>query len=157
MATLTANAKAAALQFQRDGITNRAEAPNTGNIAGGTGTVIGADGSTAVVTSGGVGQAPNIFTIPQPGKGFPTGKTATHTTGTYPRLTDPTIQQATDSTPSTLVSSGLSVTADPNAGSKNALQNWIPSVPAAQGTGGAPTQSTFQQPAAGVSIAPQSE
>jgi len=70
---------------------------------------------------------------------------------------DKTIQQATDTTVSTLVSGGLAVSADPNSGSKNALQNWIPCVPAAQGSGNPPAQSSYQAPGQGLSIAPERE
>jgi hypothetical protein len=153
MATITANGKASAQQFLVDAKNNRQEAPGTGNIAGVTGTVIGASGET-ILTGGTVVAA---TTIPQPGKGFPTGKTAAYPSGTYPLLVNPTIQQATDSTPSTLVSAGLAVSADPNAGSKNALQNFIPCVPAAQGSGNAPAQSSYQTPAQGLTYAPEHE
>jgi hypothetical protein len=155
MATITANGKASAQQFLVDAKNNRQEAPGTGNIAGVTGTVIGASGET-ILTGGTVVAA---TTIPQPGKGFPTGKTATHPSGTYPLLVDKTVQQATDVTPTPplTVSGGLAVSADPNAGSKNALQNFIPCVPAAQGSGNAPAQSSYQTPAQGLTYAPEHE
>jgi hypothetical protein len=85
MATLTAQSVVLTAQYQLDGTKNTQEAPGDG--------VFPADGSNLAV--GGTGLQTSIFTIPQPGKGFPTGKDATHSTGTYPRLSKAVIQQPT--------------------------------------------------------------
>jgi hypothetical protein len=86
MATLTAQSVVLTAQYQVDATKNTQEAPAAG--------VFPADGSTvSAATSPGL--ATSVFTIPQPGKGYPTGKVAGHTSGTYPRLVKAVIQQPT--------------------------------------------------------------
>ena len=85
MAQLTAQSVVLSSQYQVDAVKNTQEAPGDG--------VFPADGSN--IAAGGTGLQTSIFTIPQPGKGFPTGKDATHSTGTYPRLVAAVIQQPT--------------------------------------------------------------
>ena len=154
MATITQNTTAQQSQYLSDGKNNRAETPGTGNTAGGTGSVVGADGSTAVKTA--LGAAPNITVIPQPGQGFPTGKSSVNSTGTYPKLVDPTIQRTSDNNAGGTVS-GYSVTSDPNAGAKNTLQNFIACTPAKAGSGNAPTMPATSLPSAGWSQSPNTE
>jgi hypothetical protein len=120
MAQLTAQTVAKALQYQKDATGNVQEAPGAA--------IVPADGSTAVAAS--IGKSTNIFTIPQPGKGFPTGKDATHSTGTYPRLSKAVIQQNTNTVAGqgTATPVGMSAVADSHshAGSndlQNSLQN----------------------------------
>lgn len=74
-------------QYQRDAITNRQEAPGTGNIGGSTGTVVAADGSTSVAAT--PGKATGIKTM-QPGS-KPSGSNV----GTL-TLSQKVVQQATD-------------------------------------------------------------
>jgi hypothetical protein len=86
-----------------------------------------------------------ITTIPEPGTGYPTGKSITETVGTYPKLTDGTIQQA----------SLLTVTPDlsTNPGS-NDLQNALEST---AGNNLVPVPPLGSKPADGLSQAPEHE
>ena len=85
MSQLTAQTVAKALQYQKDATGNVQEAPGAA--------IFPADGSN--ISAGGTGLQTGIFTIPQPGHGYPTGKSASHSSGTYPRLVKAVIQQAT--------------------------------------------------------------
>ena len=85
MANITAQSVALTAQYQVDATKNTQEAPGDG--------VFPADGSN--IAAGGTGLQTGIFTIPQPGPGYPTGKSASHSSGTYPRLVKAVIQQAT--------------------------------------------------------------
>ncbi len=143
MSVLSAQPIGKAVQYQADAKNNKAEAPGTANIAGTTGSVGPLDSGA-------------VFTIPQPGKGFPTGKTSTHSSGTYPKLTDGTMQQCTKTVAGTVtVSAGMAVSADShvNAGS-NDLQNYLASN---AGENLVPTPPTGSTPAAGLSQAPEHE
>ena len=122
MAQLTAQTIAKKLVYQKDATGNVQEAPGAA--------IVPADGSTAVVISGTVGKAVSIFTIPQPGQGFPTGKAANHSSGTYPRLVAAVIQQSTDTVAGqgTATPVGMSVVADSHSQAgvndlENSLQN----------------------------------
>jgi len=118
MAQLTAQTVAKELQYQKDATGNVQEAPGAA--------IVPADGSTAVAAS--IGNSTNIFTIPQPGKGFPTGKDATHSTGTYPRLSKAVIQQNTNTVAGqgTATPVGMSAVADSHAhAGVNDLQNTL--------------------------------
>ena len=138
MALLTAQGKGKALQYQADAKNNVAEAPTTANIAGAT-------GSIGPLDSG------SITRIPAPGKGFPTGKNATHSTGTYGKLTDGTIQQCTKSVAGTTgVSDGLKVSPD----AKGNLQDWLAST---AGQKVDPTKPASQGISNGLSSAPELE
>ena len=118
MAALTAQSVVLSSQYQVDAVKNTQEAPGDG--------VFPADGSN--IAAGGTGLQTSIFTIPQPGKGFPTGKDATHSTGTYPRLVAAVIQQSTDTVAGqgTATPVGMSVVADSHSQpGTNDLQNTL--------------------------------
>ena len=120
MAALTAQSVVLSSQYQVDAVKNTQEAPGDG--------VFPADGSN--IAAGGTGLQTSIFTIPQPGKGFPTGKDATHSTGTYPRLVTAVLHHSTDTVAGqgTATPVGMSVVADSHSHAgvndlKNSLQN----------------------------------
>lgn len=151
MATLTNNAKASAAQYGIDAKNNRQETPGTANTAGGSGTV-------------GPYDSGSITRIPKPGEGFPTGKSATHTTGTYRKLTDGAVQQATDTTVSTATSGGLAVSADSHSHAgvndlQNFLLNDVSSMSLAAGANqtSTPTVATGAKQSDGLSQAPEHE
>jgi hypothetical protein len=163
MAQLTAETTALKLQYQLDGKNNLQEAPGAA--------IVPADGSTAVAAS--IGKSVNIFTIPQPGHGFPTGKDATHSTGTYPRLVKAVIQQSTDTVSvdaATRInladpdgtSAGMSVIADAHShAGVNDLQNSIENdtsnmvVVASRGFGSNPTPAAGTAATDGLSQSPE--
>ena len=144
MSQLTAQTIAKKLVYQKDATGNVQEAPGAA--------IVPADGSTAVAIIGTVGKAVSIFTIPQPGQGFPTGKDATHSSGTYPRLVAAVIQQSTDTVAGqgTATPVGMSVVVDANTHAgvndlKNSLQNDVSSMAHAAGV----DQTSVPTPAAG--------
>lgn len=154
MAQLTAQTIAKKLVYQKDATGNVQEAPGAA--------IVPADGSTSV--SGSIGNAANIFRIPQPGKGFPTGKDATHSTGTYPRQVIAVIQQSTDTVAGqgTATPVGMSVVADSHSHAgvndlQNSLQNDISNMVVAptHGGGSVPTPATGATLKDGLSQAPE--
>jgi len=151
MAVLTNNAKASSEQYMIDAKKNRQETPGTANTAGGTGTV-------------GPYDSGSITRIPKPGEGFPTGKSATHTTGNYGKLTDGTMQQATDTTVSTTTSGGLAVSADSHSHPgvndlQNSLLNDVSSMAGAARANqtSTPTVTTAAKQSSGLSQSPEHE
>jgi hypothetical protein len=155
MAQLTAQTVAKKLVYQEDAEGNRQEAP-------GSATVVPADGSTSVAAS--IGKSTSILTIPQPGQGFPTGKDATHSSGTYPRLVKAIIQQSTDtvSGQGTATPVGMSVVADSHshAGTndlQNSLQNDTSNMVVAptHGGGSVPTPAAGTAATDGLSQSPE--
>ena len=142
MAQLTAQSVAKKLIYQSDAILKKSEAPG-GDHA------VPADGSTSVAAS--IGKSTSIFTIPQPGRGFPTGKDATHSAGTYPKLVHAIVQQSTDTVAGqgTATPVGMSVVADSHAQAgvndlQNALLNDVSNMVVAptHGGGSVPTIAT---------------
>jgi hypothetical protein len=164
MATLTAQTVAKKLAYQKDATNNRQEAPGTGNITGGTGTVVPADGSN-IPASATAGQSPNITRIPKPGQGYPTGKSAAHSSGTYNPLVQPVVQQSNESVsgqayPAVPVGFHISADGHSHPGTndlQNELLNDVSSMSAAATTAQTsdPTPATGVGPAAGLSQSPE--
>ena len=126
MAQLTAQTVVRSLTYLADAKNNVQEAPAGSHVTP-------ADGSNPG-NSLTAGKNVNITRIPKPGDGFPTGKSATHSSGTYKPLVTAILQQSTNTididaatragiaSPSH-VSTGMSVIADAKANSSNALEN----------------------------------
>jgi hypothetical protein len=146
--------------YQADAKNNRQEAPGTGNTGGGSGSIVGADGSTSV--SGNVGQATGIKTM-QPGS-QPSGSNV----GTKV-LSQKVIQQASSTMSiaanggSTAASPGFKAStiaaadaADTKSGS-NSLQNDVSTMAKANGSSqtSVPTNASGVGPAAGLSQSPE--
>lgn len=157
MSQLTAQTVAKKLVYQEDAENNLQESP-------GSSTVVPADGSTSVAAS--IGKSTSILTVPQPGQGFPTGKDATHSAGTYPRLVTAVIQQSTDTVAGqgTATPVGMSVVADPHSHPgvndlENSLQNDTSNMVVAptHGGGSVPAIATGGRAVDGLSQAPEHE
>ena len=151
MAVLTAQTVAKKLIYQKDATGNVQESP-------GASSVIPADGSTSV--TGSVGKATNITRIPKPGQGFPTGKSATHSSGTYGSLVIAVNQQSNESVSGqgTAVPVGFHVSADSHShvgtnDLQNTLLNDVSSMSLAAGTAQTadPNPATGSGAAAGLS------
>jgi hypothetical protein len=155
VAVLTAQTVAKKLVYQHDAKSNLQEAP-------GAATVIPADGSTSVAAS--IGNSPNITRIPKPGEGFPTGKSITHSAGTYKSLVTNVTQQSNDSVAGqgTATPVGMHVSADSHVhAGVNDLQavllNDVSSMSLAAGSSqtSTPTIATGVGPSAGLSQSPE--
>ena len=154
MSQLTAQTVAKALQYQKDATGNVQEAPSAA--------IFPADGSN--IAAGGTGLQTGIFTIPQPGHGYPTGKDATHSSGTYPRLVKAVVQQNTNTVAGqgTATPVGMSVVADSHSEvGSNDLQNSIQNdtsnmvVVANRGFGSNPTPAAGTAATDGLSQSPE--
>lgn len=155
MAQLTAQSVAKKLVYQSDAILKKSEAPG-GDHA------VPADGSTSVAAT--PGKSTSILTIPQPGKGFPTGKDATHSAGTYPRLVTAILQQSTDTVAGqgTATPVGMSVVIDSHVHAgvndlQNSLQNDTSNMVVAptHGGGSVPAPATGATAVEGLSQSPE--
>ena len=113
MAHISAQSVAKVSQYQIDGINNIQE--NGGGVRPGDGSFISGGGQQS--ESGGVGNSPNIDSIPQPGAGWPTGRDEEHSSGLYPRLNDAILQRNTNTVANqgSATPVGFAVTADPHA------------------------------------------
>ena len=132
VAQLTAQTVAKRLTYMADAKNNVQEAPGTAHVTPADGSNPG-NGLTP-------GKNVNIFRIPQPGDGFPTGKSATHSAGTYKPLVTAILQQSNNTAAGqgTATPVGLAVVADPHTGGRlqNSLQNDISVMSAAAQTAG---------------------
>jgi hypothetical protein len=91
MAQLSPQTVARKLVYQSDAVNNLQEGPGGQHVTP-------SNGGSIDPSSGGPGGTVQVqaLTIPAPGKGFRTGKDASHSSGTYPRLVTAILQQSTD-------------------------------------------------------------